>query len=84
MDLEALKHASKIVTGTKQTTKAVVGNLARHVFIARDAEERIVSPVIAACEEKQIPVTYVETMEELGKACKIKVGAAMAAILAEE
>ncbi|HHX74263.1 MAG TPA: 50S ribosomal protein L7ae-like protein [Firmicutes bacterium] len=84
MDLETLKCASKIVTGTKQTSKAIAGNLARHVFIARDAEERIASPVIAACQEKQIPITYVETMEELGKACKIKVRAAMAAILPDE
>lgn len=83
MDLEALSRASRTVTGTKQTAKAVANGQARHVFVARDAEERVVQPVLESCREKNIPVTYVDTMEELGKACKIKVKAAMAAILSD-
>ncbi|VFU14452.1 K-turn RNA binding protein; alternative ribosomal protein L7A [anaerobic digester metagenome] len=81
MGLEKVKKAGKIVVGTRQTAKMIENNSAREVYLARDAEERIVLPIIQACKEKGLPVYYVETMAELGKACQIKVGAAMCAIL---
>lgn len=81
MDLETLKQACATVTGTKQTVRAVETGKAQHVFVARDADERVVRPVMDACAGKNIPVTEVATMDELGKACRIKVKAAMAAIL---
>ncbi len=78
---EELKRAEKVVAGMRQTMKAIESNTARAVFIARDAEEKVTSPAVSYCMEKEIPVFYVDTMAELGKACNIKVGAAMAAIL---
>jgi large subunit ribosomal protein L7A len=84
MSLETLKNARRIVTGTKQTKKAVDNGKATHVFIAQDADERVTQPVSDACAAKAIPVTLVDTMDELGKACGIKVQAAMAAVLPED
>lgn len=84
MDLESLKESCQIVTGTKQTARAVETGKAQHVFFARDADEKIVRPVADACQKNNIPITMVETMDELGKACNIKVSAAMAAILREK
>ena len=81
MSLESLKQARHMVTGTKQTQKAIECGKARHVFIARDADERVIRPILEACEQKEIPVTMVETMDELGKTCSIKVCAATAAIV---
>lgn len=81
MELDCLKHAEKFVTGTKQTVKAVEAGMAAKVILARDADEKLTRPVLSMCEGKNIPVQYAETMVELGKACGIKVGAAMAAIL---
>lgn len=81
MGLEKIKKAGKIVVGTRQTIKMIDSYSAQEVYVAKDAEERIVRPVIQSCEEKGLPVYYVETMAELGKACQIKVGAAMCAIL---
>lgn len=83
MTLEELKRAEKVVAGMRQTMKAIESNNARAVFIARDAEEKITSSAVRYCKEKEIPVYYIDTMAELGKACNIKVGAAMAAILIE-
>ncbi|MFO7277222.1 MAG: ribosomal L7Ae/L30e/S12e/Gadd45 family protein [Pseudomonadota bacterium] len=54
---------------------------AAEVFIARDAEEHVVRGVVQACRERDLTITYVDTMAELGRACGIKVGAASAAIL---
>ncbi len=84
MALEEIKNAGKMVVGTRQTVKAVENESARKVFIARDAEERVTFPVIRSCQERNIPVRYVDSMEQLGKACNIKVGAAVAAIVEEE
>ncbi|RQD77422.1 MAG: 50S ribosomal protein L7Ae-like protein [Candidatus Syntrophonatronum acetioxidans] len=83
MSLERLQGASKIAIGTKQTTKLVRNNKARTVFIAQDAEERITRPVVGLCNEQNIELIEVPHMAELGKACGIKVGAAMAAIVEE-
>lgn len=84
MDLEVLKQAEQIVTGTKQTLKAVNNGQAQRVYIARDADERVVQPILSACSAHNVPVSYVDTMAELGKACQIKVKAAAAAILLAE
>lgn len=81
MELEKIKEAGKIVVGTRQTIKTIENNSAREIYVARDAEERITQPIIQSCQEKGLPVYYVDTMAELGKACSIKVGAAMCAIL---
>jgi len=81
--LEKIKGAGKVVAGMRQTVKAIENNIAQEVYVARDAEEKVTSPVIQACLEKEIALFYVESMTELGKACSIKVGAAMAAILKE-
>ncbi|MBS4008577.1 MAG: ribosomal L7Ae/L30e/S12e/Gadd45 family protein [Clostridium sp.] len=84
MDLERLKLARRMVTGMKQTQKAVESGKAEQVFVARNADERVIRPVLEICKQKGIPVTMVETMAELGKACSIKVEAAMAAVLTED
>ncbi len=83
MSLESLRGAKKIAIGTKQTTKMAKNNKARVVFVAKDAESRITRPVIDLCKEKKIELVEVPQMADLGKACRIKVGAAMAAIIEE-
>ncbi len=81
MTLEELKQARKKVVGTRQTTKALDSGSALVVFIARDADEKVIDPIIQLCNQKGIKLEYVDTMAQLGKACNIKVGAASAAIV---
>ena len=77
--LELLAGAKTV--GTKQTLKAVEDNTVSVVFLAKDAENRIIEPLRRLCAEKSIPVSEVETMLELGKACQLMVGAAAAAVI---
>jgi len=70
--------------GTKQTLRAVERGLATHVFVAKDADAHVVRHLLALCRQRGLPVTEVETMEELGRSCGVEVGAASAAILAGE
>lgn len=78
--LESLKDANKAV-GVKQTVKAIEKGSAKVVFVARDAEERVVGKVIELCKKSSIEIKYVDTMKMLGKACNIDVGAAVACTL---
>ena len=78
--LQELKNAKRVV-GIKQLRKALRDGTAAKVFIADDADLHLTDPVKAACEENGIPAILVPTMAELGQACSIEVGAAVAAIL---
>jgi large subunit ribosomal protein L7A len=78
--LDDLKHYKKAV-GVKQSTKAIEGGLAANVFIAKDCEQRVVKGIIELCEKQSLPITYVDSMKQLGKACGIEVEAAVACIL---
>ncbi len=80
MSLETLNEAD-VVIGIKQVTKAVKRGLTSEVFIAEDADERVIDPLKLLCDENNITVTQVSTMKELGKACSIEVGAAAVAVL---
>ena len=81
--LEDLKQRRKTV-GLKQTIKAVEADRAQAVYLAKDADERLVDGVLAACHNKNIPVHQAESMKLLGKACGIDVGTAVAAVIIEE
>lgn len=80
MSLDTLKNAKKTI-GVKQVTKAVEKDLAMTIYIAQDAEQRLVEPLRTLCSEKNVPVDKTPTMAELGKACSIEVGAAAVAVL---
>jgi len=78
--LEELKTAKKVV-GIKQLKRALKDHTARTVFLAEDADPRLMEPLRSACEQAQTQIVSVPTMVELGKACGIAVGAAAAAVL---
>ncbi len=81
MPLEQLRKARTKTIGTKQTLKAIDKGKAKTVFVALDADEKVVREVLRGCQEKSIPVVRAESMAVLGKACGIEVGAASAAIV---
>jgi len=77
---DLLTQSRNKVVGTKQTIKALENCEVQQVFIARDAEEKVIRPVVSLCEANNIEPQYIETMQQLGKMCGIKVKAAVAAI----
>jgi len=80
---ETLKKSKHKTVGIKQTLRALEkGNVFR-VYIAKDAEMHVLRPIVEQCRNKGIELLEVQTMIELGKACGIEVGAAVAALLAE-
>lgn len=81
MPLGDLQSASHKTIGTKQTLKAVEKGQVHQVYVAADADEHVLLPLLKLCREKDIPVFRVDSMRELGKASGIDVGCASAAVL---
>ena len=69
----------KLVAGSKQLRKALESGCAKFVYLAKNADPAITEPIQARCELNHIPYAWVRTMQELGSACGIEVGAAAAA-----
>jgi len=78
---EKVLQAKKLIIGTKQTVKAIQTMDISEVIIAEDADRRVINKVMQLSADKDIPVTKVESMKKLGRACGIEVGAATVAII---
>ena len=81
MFLADIKNGLPVVVGVKQSQKAIARNQAKGVLIADDADSHVTGPVQDLCEARQVPVEHVSSMQELGRACGIHVGAAVAVVL---
>ncbi|HLU23909.1 MAG TPA: 50S ribosomal protein L7ae-like protein [Bacillaceae bacterium] len=81
MSYEKVSQAEKIIVGTKQTVRALKSEHAQEVILASDADPRITKDIKTLAEEKGIPITMVDSMQKLGKACGIDVRATAVAII---
>ncbi|MCY0887437.1 MAG: ribosomal L7Ae/L30e/S12e/Gadd45 family protein [Alicyclobacillaceae bacterium] len=81
MSLDRIRLAKNRTIGLNQTLKAMQQLAAREVYVARDAEPRVLQPVLQLAEQQGLSLVWVDSMRMLGKACGIEVGAATAAIL---
>ena len=71
----------KLAVGAKQLRKAVRAGTVRCVYLAENADPAMTQPLAELCADNQIQITWVASMETLGSACGIEVGAAAAAVL---
>ena len=74
-------HTAHKVIGVKQSKKAIRDGKAAEVFVALDAEKRVVGPIYELCNEMDAKLTEITTMTELGDAAGIDVGAAVVTVL---
>ena len=75
-----LSGSNKVV-GAKQAKRALRDGRAVRLFMAVDADPRLLQPLVQEAVNRQVPVSQVPTMKELGLACGIAVGAAVAVLL---
>ena len=78
--LSELRTAHKVI-GVKQSKKAIRDGAAAEVYVALDAEKRVVGPIYELCSETDTRITEINTMAELGDAAGIDVGAAVVTVL---
>lgn len=81
--MHRLQQGSKVV-GTKQTLKALQKGQVAELYVAQDAQKKHVQPIIELAQTEQVPVFYVTTMQELGKACDVEVNTATAALIVND
>lgn len=77
--LSELQTERKTV-GLKQSVRKISGGEAKKAFLAQDAAPQVTDGVVRSCEQNGIPVEWIATMNELGRACGIDVGAAVAVV----
>ena len=80
MQFAELAGKDKVV-GVKQTLRALEKGQVKKVFIARDAQKELVSPLVIACEEMQVCIEWAENMRLLGESCGVAVKTAAAGVL---
>jgi len=82
---DRLRATRQRAVGAKQTLRALHSGNAKVVYVAGDADQRVVRPVeTLARSESGTEVVIIESMSRLGRLCGIEVGAACAAILGEK
>ncbi|PZE19146.1 ribosomal L7Ae/L30e/S12e/Gadd45 family protein [Paenibacillus xerothermodurans] len=83
MSYEKVKQAANIIIGAKQASRMVDSNKVSEVFVAKDADPRVTIKLVNLCHRRGVAITYVDSMKQLGTACGIEVGAAVAAVVNE-
>ena len=78
--MHRLKKGNKVV-GTKQTLRALEKGIVETLFIAKDAQKQVILRSEEFAKSNNIPIVYVDTMDELGKACDVEVKTATAALI---
>ncbi len=78
--LAQLKIGPRVV-GAKQTRRAISDGRAVRVFLAENADPSVTAPIQELCSGRGVPITWAPEMDEMGEACGIAVGAAVAAVL---
>ncbi|MFZ5942523.1 MAG: ribosomal L7Ae/L30e/S12e/Gadd45 family protein [Bacillota bacterium] len=75
-----LKKLPKVI-GAKQTAKALQKDEVSVLYLAKDAESRVVEPLEGLARSKGVEIIKVPSMKELGRMFGIEVGAATAALI---
>ena len=78
--LAALRE-KKTVVGAKQLKKALEKGTAQQVFLAENADPALTEPLEALCLQNHVQCAWIHSMQDLGNACGIDVGAAAAAVV---
>ena len=74
-------QSQNVVVGAKQLRKALTKGAARLVYLADNADPTLTEPLEALCQHHGVDCVWVRSMEELGHACGIDVGAATATVV---
>ena len=81
LDITSIPCSELLVVGVKETQKALCEERVAKLYLAQDADDFVLRDLLETLNEQKVECVQVESMEKLGKACGIEVGAAAAAIL---
>lgn len=78
---QRVKAHKKRTVGSSATLRALQKEELLEVYVADDAESKVVQPVIQACQNAGVPVRHVNSQALLGKACGLSVGASAVGLI---
>lgn len=82
--MQGQQSAERMVAGTRQALREITQGRAKRVYIALDAQERIISEVRTAAEKAGVPIEEISDMATLGRKCRIAVSCAVAVLTVAE
>ena len=82
--MQSQSFTERTVAGTRQALREITRGRAKRVYIALDAQERIISEVRTAAEKANVPVEEISDMVALGRKCRIAVSCAVAVLVDAE
>ena len=82
--MQGVSPNERMVAGTRQALREISQGRAKRVYIALDAQERIISEVRAAAEAAGAPIEEISDMAALGRKCRIQVACAVAVLAVAE
>ena len=71
----------KKVIGIKQSSKAIKNGKGTVLYVAKDAERKLIIPLLELALKNEIKVIEIDTMRNLGKMCGIDVQSSATLIL---
>ena len=71
--ISELSGTNKVV-GAKQVKRTLKDGRAARLYMALDADPRLLQPLVQEAVNRQVPVVQVSSMKELGQSCGISVG----------
>ena len=75
-----LTNSARVV-GVKQVRRALNAGRAKRLYLARDADPQLTRPLAEQAGTQGVEAVWLGSMRELGRACGIAVGAAVAATI---
>ena len=75
-----LTNSAKVV-GVKQVRRALAHGKAKRLYLAQDADPQLTRPLAEQAGAQGVETVWLGSMRELGRACGIAVGAAVAAVI---
>lgn len=69
------------VIGIKQCIKAIKSGKGQILYVAKDVENKLITPLIDLANNSNVKIESIDTMIELGRICEIEVKASAALIL---
>ncbi|WP_414047330.1 ribosomal L7Ae/L30e/S12e/Gadd45 family protein [Macrococcus equi] len=81
MSNEKVMHSSQYLVGLKETVKALKKDRVASLEVARDTNIHLLTTVLLLAYQKQLPIEFSKSKEELGKQYGIQVRATVVAHL---
>ena len=69
------------IAGVKQVRRALSAGRAKRIYLAQDADPQLTRPLAEQAGAQGVEAVWLGSMRELGRACGITVGAAVAATI---